>query len=51
MRTPKICSTDIRELRDLLEAWHAVVKAITTGMFAALLVGAAIEIELMGSAQ
>lgn len=42
---------DIRELRDLLEAWHAVVKAITTGLFAALLVGAAIEIELMGSAQ
>ena len=50
---------DIRELRDLLEAWRdarrtmwrTVVKAITTGLLAALLVGAAIKLKLMGGAQ
>ena len=47
---------DIRELRDLLEAWRdarrtawqTTVKVITTGILAALLVGAAIKLKLMG---
>ena len=50
---------DIRELRDLLEAWRdarrtawqTAVKVITTGVLAALLVGAAIKLKLMGGAQ
>lgn len=50
---------DIRELRDLLEAWRdarrtawqTIVKLITTGMLAALLVGAAIKLKLMGGGQ
>lgn len=50
---------DIRELRDLLEAWrdarHTVwqttVKVITTGILAALLVGAAIKLKLIGGTQ
>lgn len=50
---------DIRELRDLLEAWRdarrtawqTAVKVITTGILAALLVGAAIKLRLMGGAQ
>ena len=50
---------DIRELRDLLEAWRdarrtawqTVVKVATTGILAALLVGAAIKLKLMGSGQ
>lgn len=50
---------DIRELRDLLEAWrdarHTVwqttVKMITTGILAALLVGAAIKLRLIGGGQ
>jgi len=50
---------DIRELRDLLEAWRdarrtawqTTVKVITTGILAALLVGAAIKLKLMGGAQ
>jgi hypothetical protein len=50
---------DIRELRDLLEAWRearhtarqTIIKLITTGMLAALLVGAAIKLKLMGGAQ
>jgi len=49
---------DIRELRDLLQAWRdarraawqTTVKLITTGILAALLVGAAIKLKLMGSA-
>ena len=49
---------DIRELRDLLEAWrdarrtawHTVVKMITTGLLAALLIGAAIKLKLVGGA-
>ena len=49
---------DIRELRDLLEAWRdarrtawqTAVKVITTGILAALLVGAAIKLKLMGGA-
>ena len=47
---------DIRELRDLLEAWRdarrtawqTTVKVITTGILAALVLGAAIKFELMG---
>ena len=50
---------DIRELRDLLwawrdarrTAWQTAVKVITTGILAALLVGAAIKLKLMGGAQ
>ena len=50
---------DIRELRDLLEAWRdarrtawqTTVKVITTGILAALLVGAAIKLKLMGGGQ
>lgn len=50
---------DIRELRDLLEAWHdarrtamrTVIKVVTTGILAALLVGAAIKLKLMGGGQ
>ena len=49
---------DIRELRNLLEAWRdarrtawqTTVKVITTGILAALLVGAAIKLKLMGGA-
>lgn len=50
---------DIRELRGLLEAWRdarrtawqTTVKVITTGILAALLVGAAIKLKLMGGPQ
>ena len=50
---------DIRELRDLLEAWRdarrtawqTTIKVITIGLLAALLVGAAIKLKLMGGAQ
>ena len=50
---------DIHELRDLLEAWRdarrtawqTTVKVITTGILAALLVGAAIKLKLMGGPQ
>ncbi len=49
---------DIRELRDLLEAWRdarrtawqTTIKVVTTGILAALLVGAAIKLKLMGGA-
>ncbi|HBP4929103.1 TPA: hypothetical protein L5626_002544 [Pseudomonas aeruginosa] len=50
---------DIRELRDLLEAWRdarrtawqTTIKVITTGILAALLVGAAIKLKLLGGHQ
>jgi hypothetical protein len=50
---------DIRELRDLLEAWRdarrtawqTTIKVATTGILAALLVGAAIKLKLMGGTQ
>ena len=50
---------DIRELRGLLEAWRdarrtawqTAVKVITTGILAALLVGAAIKLKLVGGGQ
>ena len=50
---------DIRELRDLLEAWRdarrtawqTTVKLITTAIFAALLVGAAIKLKVFGGGQ
>ena len=50
---------DIRELRDLLEAWRdarrtawqTTIKVATTGILAALLVGAAIKLKLMGGVQ
>ena len=50
---------DIRELRDLLEAWRdarrtawqTTVKVITTGILAVLLAGAAIKLKLMGGPQ
>ena len=49
---------DIRELRDLLDAWRdarrtawqTVVKVVTTGLLAALLVGAAIKLKIIGGA-
>lgn len=49
---------DIRELRDLLDAWRdarrtawqIVVKVVTTGLLAALLVGAAIKLKIIGGA-
>ena len=50
---------DIRELRGLIEAWRdarrtawqTAVKVITTGILAALLVGAAIKLTLVGGGQ
>ena len=50
---------DIRELRDLLDAWRdarhtawqTFVKVLTTGLLAALLVGAAIKLKLLGGGQ
>ena len=50
---------DIRDLRDLLEAWRdarrtawqTTIKVATTGILAALLVGAAIKLKLMGGVQ
>ena len=50
---------DIRELRDLLEAWcearhtawQTIIKVATTGLLAVILVGAAIKLKLMGGAQ
>ena len=50
---------DIRELRGLIEAWRdarrtawqTAVKVVTTGILAALLVGAAIKLKLVGDGQ
>ena len=50
---------DIGELRSLLEAWRdarrtawqTAVKVVSTGILAALLVGAAIKLKLMGAPQ
>ena len=50
---------DIRELRDLLEAWRdarrtawrTTIKVATTAILATLLVGAAIKLKLMGGGQ
>jgi hypothetical protein len=50
---------DIRDLRDLLEAWRdarhmawqTIVKVVTTGILAVLLVGAAIKLKLLGGPQ
>jgi len=50
---------DIRELRDLLDAWRdarrtawqTFVKVLTTGLLAALLVGAAIKLKVVGGSQ
>ena len=50
---------DIRELRDLLEAWRdarrtawqTTVKVVTTGILAVLLVGMAFKLKLLGGAQ
>ena len=47
---------DIRQLRDLLEVWRearravwqTVIKVITTGLLAALLVGIAMKVKLIG---
>ena len=49
---------DIHELRDLLEAWRdarrtawqTTIKVLTTGLLAALLVGATIKLKLLGGA-
>lgn len=50
---------DVRELRDLLDAWraarrtvwHTVLKVITTGLVAALITDAAIKLKLFGGGQ
>ncbi len=50
---------DIRELRDLLEAWRdarhtawrTTIKVVTTAVLALLLVGAAVKLKLMGGPQ
>lgn len=50
---------DIRELRDLLDAWRdarhtawqTAIRVVTTGILASLLVGAAIKLKLMGGPQ
>lgn len=50
---------DIRDLRGLIEAWRqarqtawqTTIKVVTTGILAALLVGAAIRLKLMGGVQ
>lgn len=50
---------DIRDLRDLLEAWRdarrtawqTVIRVATTGVLALLLVGAVIKFKLMGTGQ
>ena len=50
---------DIRDLRDLIEAWREArhtawqtfIRVLTTGVLAALLVGAAIKLRLNGGAQ
>jgi hypothetical protein len=50
---------DIRELRDLLEAWRearhtawqTIIKVATTGLLAVILVGAAIKLKPMGGTQ
>ena len=52
-------AADIRDLRGLIDAWRdarrtawqTAVKVVTTGVLAALLVGAAIKLKLMGGAQ
>ena len=51
-------AADIRDLRGLIEAWRdarrtawqTIVKVVTTGVLAALLVGAAIKLKILGSA-
>ena len=50
---------DIWDLRDLIEAWREArhtawqtfIRVLTTGILAALLVGAAIKLKLMGGGQ
>ena len=50
---------DIKELRDLLDAWRdarrtawqTTVRVLTTAILAVLLVGAAIKLKLMGGSQ
>lgn len=50
---------DIRELRDLLEAWRearrtawqTLVKVVTTGILAALIIGVAFKLKLTGGVQ
>ncbi len=50
---------DIRDLRGLIEAWRqarqtawqTTIKVVTTGILAALLVGAAIKLKLIGGVQ
>jgi len=50
---------DIRDLRDLLEAWRdarrtawrTTIKVVTTAILAMLLVGAAIKLKIMGGGQ
>lgn len=50
---------DVRELRDLLDAyraarrtvWHTVLKMVTTGLVVALITGVALKLKLFGDGQ
>lgn len=50
---------DVRELRDLLDAyraarrtvWHTALKMVTTGLVVALITGAAIKFKVFGAGQ
>ena len=50
---------DIRELRDLLDAWRdarrtawqTIIKVATTGILAAIIIGVAVKLKLMGGSQ
>jgi len=52
-------AADIRDLRGLIDswrvarrtAWHTTVKVLTTGVLAALLVGVAIKLKVVGGGQ
>ena len=58
-RVLRLFETGIRDLRGLIEAWRearqtawqTTVKVLTTGVLAALLVGIAIKLRLMGGPQ
>jgi hypothetical protein len=50
---------DIRELRDLLDAWRdarrtawqTIIKVATTGILTAIIIGVAVKLKLMGGSQ
>ena len=59
VRPAPCAAADIRDLRGLIDAWRearrtawqTAVKVVTTGVLAALLVGVAIKLRLMGGPQ